>query len=81
MTFEEWKGYTKPSLKSQFNIIYYLPLPSSSSSFAFLSVVLPGFELTILLPQFPKMTSMGYLLYPAFSESVFGCNGVLEPEV
>lgn len=26
------------------------------------------------------MTSMGYLLYPAFSESVFGCKGVLEPE-
>lgn len=32
-TFEEWKGYTKPSLKF-LNITCYLPLPSSSFSFA-----------------------------------------------
>lgn len=46
--------------------------------FCFFSVVLTGFELTILLPRFPKMSTMGYLPYSAFSESVFGCKGALQ---
>lgn len=59
---------------------YYLLFASALLffHFCFFSVVLPGFELTILLPWFPKMSSMGYLPYSAFSESVFGCKGALQ---